>query len=65
MQTKFASIQEIISSRINAIFEKLNERKSHRTTFEFDGEGFEEEVADVYSVPTNAEKSAFGLTAAL
>ena len=27
MQTKFASIQEIINSRVKAIFEKLNERK--------------------------------------
>ena len=30
MQTKFASIQEIINSRVKAIFEKLNERKGEQ-----------------------------------
>ena len=44
MQTKFASIQEIINSRVKAIFEKLNERKGHTTpAFDFEDEGIEEE----------------------
>ena len=44
MQTKFASIQEIINSRVNALFEKLNERKGSTTpAFEFEVECIEEE----------------------
>ena len=43
-QTKFASIQEIINSRLQAIFEKLNERKGHTTpAFDFEDECIEEE----------------------
>ena len=39
MQTKFASIQEIINSRVKAVLEKLNERKGHTTpAFEFEDE---------------------------
>ena len=39
MQTKFASIQEIINSRVKAVFEKLNERKGHTTpAFDFEDE---------------------------
>ena len=46
MQTKFASIQETIKSRFNAIFEKLNERKSQKTpAFDFEDECIEEEEA--------------------
>ena len=48
MQTKFASIQEIIKSRVKAIFEKLNERKGHTTpAFGFEDECIEEEEADM------------------
>ena len=37
MQAKFASIQEIINSRVKAIFEKLKERKGHTTpAFDFE-----------------------------
>ena len=44
MQTKFASIQEIINRRVKAIFEKLNERKGHPTpAFGFEDECIEEE----------------------
>ena len=44
MQTKFASIQEIINSRVKAIFEKLNERKGRTTpAFDFEDECIEEE----------------------
>ena len=44
VQTKFASIQEIINSRAKAIFEKLIERKVHKTpAFDFEDECFEEE----------------------
>ena len=45
MQTKFASIQEIINSRVKTIFQKLNERKG-RTTPAFD---FEDECIEVES----------------
>ena len=39
MQTKFASIQEIINSRVKAVFEKLNEGKDHTTpAFDFEDE---------------------------
>ena len=37
MQTKIASIQEVICCRVNVIYEKLNERKN-RTTSLFDFE---------------------------
>ena len=38
-QTKFASIQEIINSRVKAIFEKLKERKRYTTpAFDFEDE---------------------------
>ena len=41
---KIASIQEIMKSRINAIFEKLKERKDHTTpAFDFEDECIEEE----------------------
>ncbi|XP_075263345.1 uncharacterized protein LOC142354893, partial [Convolutriloba macropyga] len=44
MQTKFASIQEIIESRVKAIFEKLNERKGRTNpAFDFEDECIEEE----------------------
>ena len=44
VQSKFASIQELINSRFDAIFEKMNERKSHTTSaFEFEDECIEEE----------------------
>ena len=44
MQRKFASIQGIINSRVKAIFEKLNERKSLTTpAFDFEDECIEEE----------------------
>ena len=44
MQTKFASIQETINSRVKANFEKLNERKGHTTpAFDFVDECIEEE----------------------
>ena len=44
MQTKFASIQEIINSRVKAIFEKLNERKGRTNpAFDFEDECIEEE----------------------
>ena len=44
MQTKFASIQEIINSRVKAIFKKLNEKKGRTTpAFEFEDECIEEE----------------------
>ena len=44
MKTKFASIQEIINSRVQAIFEKLNERKGHTPpAFDFENEVIEEE----------------------
>ena len=44
MQTKFASIQEIINSRVKAIFEKLNERKGcTKPAFDFEDECIEEE----------------------
>ena len=44
MQTKFASIQEIINSRVKAIFEKLNERKGRTNpAFDFKDECIEEE----------------------
>ena len=39
MQTKFASIQEIINSRVKAVFEKFNEGKDHTTpAFDFEDE---------------------------
>ena len=39
MQSNFASIQEIINIRLNAIFENLNEQKSQTTSlFEFEDE---------------------------
>ena len=48
MQTKFASIQEIINSRVEAIFEKLNERKGRTNpAFDFEDECIEEEEADM------------------
>ena len=67
MQSKIASIQKMINSRINAIFKNLNERKGHTTTaFDFEDECFEEEEeSDVFSVPTNAEKLTFGLARTL
>ena len=44
MQKKLASIQEIINSRVKAIFEKLNERKGCTTpAFDFEDECIEEE----------------------
>ena len=44
MQTKVTSIQEMIKSRVNAIFKNLNERKGHTTpAFDFDDECIEEE----------------------
>ena len=44
MQTKLASIQEIINSRVKAIFEKLNERKGcTNPAFDFEDECIEEE----------------------
>ena len=44
MQTKFASIQEIINSRVKTIFEKLNERKGRTNpAFDFEDECIEEE----------------------
>ena len=44
MQTKFASIQKIINSRVKAIFEKLNERKGRTNpAFDFEDECIEEE----------------------
>ena len=43
-QTKFASIQEIIKSRVKTIFEKLNERKGHTPpAFDFEDECIEDE----------------------
>ena len=43
MHTKFASIQEIINSRVKTIFEKLNEGKGHTTpAFDFDDGCIEE-----------------------
>ena len=68
MQTKFASIQKIIKSRVNAIFEKLNERKGHTTpAFEFEDECIEEEEENDLSTQflQNAEKSSFGLAKTL
>ena len=49
MQRKFASIQGIVNSRVKAIFEKLNERKGHKTpAFDFEDECIEEgEEADM------------------
>ena len=49
MQTKFASIQEIINSRVKSIFEKLNKRKARTTpAFDFEDECIEEvEDADM------------------
>ena len=64
MQTKFATIHEIIKSRVRAIFEKLNERKGRTTpAFDFEDECIEEdEEADMSTqFLQNAEKSTFGL----
>ena len=44
MQTKFASIHEIVNSRVRAIFGTLNEKKGHTTpAFDFKDECIEEE----------------------
>ena len=64
MQTKFASIQEIINSRVETIFEKLNERKGHTTpAFDFEDECIEEEEeeeADMSTQFLQLLKSTFG-----
>ena len=53
MQTKFASIQEIINSRVKSIFEKLNERKGHTTpAFDFEDECIEEEEEEEADMST-------------
>ena len=51
MQTKLASIQEIINSRVKAIFENLKERKGRTTpAFDFEDECIEEEEeADMFT----------------
>ena len=53
MQTKFASFQEIINSRVKAIFEKLNARKGHTTPiFDFDDECIDEEEEEEADMST-------------
>ena len=64
MQTKVTSIQEMIKSRVNAIFKNLNERKGHTTpAFDFEDECNEEEdEADMSTVFLQImKKIIFGL----